>query len=51
MGKHNEFKIGVSSAIYDLLWQGVRCNLKKDTVLNTLNEVVVSLGFKHNLNK
>ncbi|XP_065358666.1 THO complex subunit 2 [Calliphora vicina] len=40
MGKQNDFKFGVSSAIYDLLWQGVRCNLKKDTVLNTLGEVV-----------
>ena len=42
MGKQNEFKFGVSSAIYDLIWQGVRCNLKKDTVINTLGEVVVS---------
>ncbi|XP_023304562.2 THO complex subunit 2 [Lucilia cuprina] len=40
LGKQNDFKFGVSSAIYDLLWQGVRCNLKKDTVLNTLGEVV-----------
>ncbi|KAM7353453.1 THO complex subunit 2-like protein isoform 3-T3 [Cochliomyia hominivorax] len=44
MGKQNEFKFGVSSAIYDLLWQGVRCNLKKDTVLNTLVEVVALHG-------
>ncbi|XP_075153160.1 THO complex subunit 2-like protein [Haematobia irritans] len=40
MGAKNEFKFGVSSAIYDLLWQGVRCTLKKDTILNTLSEVV-----------
>lgn len=42
MGAKNDFKFGVSSAIYDLLWRGVRCTLKKDTVLNTLSEVVVS---------
>lgn len=42
MGAKSDFKFGVSSAIYDLLWQGVRCNLKKDTVLNTLGDVVVS---------
>ncbi|XP_013100949.2 THO complex subunit 2 [Stomoxys calcitrans] len=40
MGAKNDFKFGVSSAIYDLLWQGVRCTLKKDTVLTTLSEVV-----------
>uniref|UniRef100_A0A1A9YUH8 THO complex subunit 2 n=1 Tax=Glossina morsitans morsitans TaxID=37546 RepID=A0A1A9YUH8_GLOMM len=40
MGKQNEFKFGVASAIYDLLWQGLRCTLKKDTVLNTLGDVV-----------
>ncbi|XP_058986277.1 THO complex subunit 2 [Musca domestica] len=40
MGAKSDFKFGVSSAIYDLLWQGVRCNLKKDTVLNTLGDVV-----------
>lgn len=41
-GKNDEFKFGISRAIYDLLWHGLRCTLKKDTVLNTLADVVVS---------
>uniref|UniRef100_W8BMU3 THO complex subunit 2 n=2 Tax=Ceratitis capitata TaxID=7213 RepID=W8BMU3_CERCA len=39
-GKNDEFKFGISRAIYDLLWHGLRCTLKKDTVLNTLADVV-----------
>lgn len=43
--KCNELNYGVSGALYDLLWHGIHSAVKKDSILQTLHEVVVSEKF------